>query len=89
MVKAPARTGIDRSSKNEVIKIDHANKGASKNLTYLMCKNVAIKLIAPINEDSPAKCNAPIKKSTDAPGLYVSVDSGGYSVHPVAGPGIS
>jgi len=69
IVRAPAKTGIDKSNKNEVIKIDHANNGASKNLTYRMCRNVAIKLIAPIKEDKPAKCKAPIKKSTDAPGL--------------------
>lgn len=86
MVSAAASTGIDNNSKNEVINIDHAYSGIFIKSLDRIYKKVTIKFILPSNDDSPAKCNAPIKKSTLAPGLYIIVDNGGYTVHPVAGP---
>jgi hypothetical protein len=69
IVKAPAKTGIDSNSRNAVMKMDHANRGALKSFMDLICRKVDMKFMAPISEDKPAKCNAPIKKSTADPGL--------------------
>ena len=86
IVRAPANTGTDKTSKIDVTKIDHANKGMLTALNERICIKVTIKLIEPNNEDRPAICREPINKSTAAPGLYVKVDNGGYKVQPVPGP---
>jgi len=56
-VIAPANTGNDKSNKIVVIKIDHTNKGICSifNVDGFIFKIVAIKLIAPKIEDTPAK----------------------------------
>lgn len=66
----PARTGSDKSSKKDVIKIDQGNSG----IRYiyiprvLMLKIVTIKLIDAARELIPAKCREKIERSTDASG---------------------
>ncbi len=47
---------------------------------------VVIKLIAPSNEEMPAKCKLKIDKSTAAPEWKPKELRGGYSVQPVPGP---
>jgi hypothetical protein len=68
-VIAPANTGKLNNNKNAVINTDHTNKG---NLFISIPRQrilniVTIKLIAPAIEDTPAKCNAKIPASTEAP----------------------
>ena len=60
MVMAPARTGIDRSSRNAVTSIDQTNSGILCSVMpgARMLKIVVMKLIAPNNDDTPARCNA-------------------------------
>jgi hypothetical protein len=55
IVKAPANTGTAKRRRNDVTKIDHANKGISNALMRLICIKVTIKLIAPNNDDNPAR----------------------------------
>ena len=45
-----------------------------------------IKLIAPINEDTPAKWRLKIAKSTEGPECASIEDNGGYTVQPVPAP---
>ena len=45
-----------------------------------------MKLIAPNNEETPARCKLKIAKSTDAPECDWIPASGGYTVHPVPAP---
>jgi hypothetical protein len=45
-----------------------------------------IKLIAPNNDDIPAKCKLNIAKSTDPPEWATILDNGGYTVQPVPAP---
>ena len=45
-----------------------------------------MKFIAPINDDTPAKCNENIAKSTEPPECASTLDKGGYTVHPVPAP---
>jgi hypothetical protein len=47
-----------------------------------MLKAETIKFIAPAIELTPAKCNANILISTDAPEWHCIPDKGGYIVHP-------
>jgi len=67
IVIAPANTGNDSSSKIVVIRTDHTNKG----IISIDCPNtrifitVEIKLMEPKMEDTPAKCNLKIAKSTE------------------------
>lgn len=44
----------------------------------LMLRTVAIKFIAPINEEAPDKCKLKIAKSTDPPEWDCIPDNGGY-----------
>jgi len=69
IVIAPARTGKDKSKRTAVIKTDQTNKGILSNLIKRerIFKIVVIKLIAPRMEDTPAKCNLKIAKSTENP----------------------
>lgn len=69
MVIAPANTGNDNNSNIAVTNIAQTNNG---NLCIdipfvLILSTVLIKLIAPNNEDTPAKCKLKIAKSTEAP----------------------
>jgi len=47
---------------------------------------VVIKLMAPKIDDTPARCNEKIALSTDGPLCASTLDSGGYTVHPVPAP---
>jgi hypothetical protein len=47
---------------------------------------VLIKFTAPNKEDTPAKCNEKIAKSTDPPEWPTTPLKGGYTVHPVPAP---
>jgi len=47
---------------------------------------VVIKLIAPKIDETPAKCNLKIERSTEPPEWDRVVDSGGYTVQPVPAP---
>ena len=51
-----------------------------------MLITVVMKLIAPNNEDTPAKCKLKIAKSTDPPECDWIPANGGYTVHPVPAP---
>jgi hypothetical protein len=55
------------------------NKGISYKLILLarILKTVVIKLIAPNNEETPAKCKLKIAKSTDPPECAIIPDKGG------------
>ena len=65
----PANTGKDNNNKIAVTKIAQTNKGSLCNDIpgVLIFNTVVIKLIAPNNEDTPAKCKLKIAKSTDPP----------------------
>ena len=69
IVIAPARTGSERSRRIAVIKTDHANKGIMSKFIKeeRMFIMVEIKLMAPKIEETPAKCNLKIAKSTEIP----------------------
>jgi hypothetical protein len=41
-----------------------------------------MKLILLIIEEAPARCNAKITQSTQAPGCPITEDTGGYTVQP-------
>lgn len=45
---------------------------------FLILSTVVIKFIAPNNDETPAKCNEKILKSTEAPECEVVPDNGGY-----------
>jgi hypothetical protein len=47
---------------------------------------VVMKLIAPSNEETPAKWRLKIAKSTEPPECATTELSGGYTVHPVPAP---
>lgn len=51
-----------------------------------MLITVVIKLMAPRIEDTPARCNEKIVKSTEAPAWAKFPARGGYTVHPVPAP---
>jgi hypothetical protein len=69
MVIAPANTGNDKSSKNEVTNIDHTKRFnlCIVNPGSLILKIVTIIFIEPNNEDKPAKCIDIIAISTALP----------------------
>jgi len=88
IVIAPANTGNENNNNKAVIKIAQPYKG---NLCinipgHLIFKIVTIKLIAPNNEEIPAKCKLKIAKSTEAPEWACTLDNGGYTVQPVPAP---
>ena len=45
-----------------------------------------MKFIAPNKEDTPAKCNEKIARSTEGPECDWMLANGGYTVHPVPAP---
>jgi len=87
-VIAAANTGNDNNNNHAVIKTDQTKSG----IRYIdiagarILMIVDIKLIAPNNDDIPAKCNENIAKSTDGPECAIIDDNGGYTVHPVPAP---
>ena len=71
MVIAPASTGIDSSSRNAVTRIDQTNSGILCSVMpgARMLKIVVMKLIAPSNDEAPARCSAKRVKSIAGPRL--------------------
>jgi hypothetical protein len=65
----PANTGRANNNNTAVIKIAHTNNGSlCRDIPLvLMFKVVEIKLIAPSNEETPAKCKLKMAKSTLPP----------------------
>lgn len=69
IVKAPARTGRAKIRRTTVIKTDQINRGIfsvgipSSRLLAM----VVVKLIAPIREETPARCRDKMVKSTAGP----------------------
>lgn len=76
---APAKTGKDNNSKIAVMNIAQTNKGNLCNdIPFVLIFNVVLmKLIAPNNEDIPAKCKLNIAKSTEPPEWDWIEDKGG------------
>lgn len=67
----------------------HSIRGNLPSLKFLLSRaqiTVDKKLIAPIIEEIPARCNLKIAKSTLTPEWNVEVEIGGYTVHPVPTP---
>lgn len=76
---APASTGRDRSNSTAVTSTAHGNKGI-RSINIPMARKflrVLIKLTAPSKEDTPAKCNEKIARSTDAPPWAMFLLNGG------------
>jgi hypothetical protein len=69
IVIAPAKTGKDNNSSIAVIKTVQGYKGINFHFQPpgRVLLIVVIKLMAPNNEDTPAKCKLKIAKSTDGP----------------------
>jgi len=69
IVIAPARTGRESNSSRAVMAIDHTNRGIRSGfmLFGFMLIVVVMKFTAPRIDETPAKCNEKIAKSTDAP----------------------
>jgi hypothetical protein len=69
IVIAPANTGKDNNNNIAVIKIAHTNNGnLCKDIPLvLILSAVLIKLIAPNNDETPARCKLKIAKSTEPP----------------------
>lgn len=79
IVNAPASTGKDKRSKNAVIKTDHANNGMvyiDKPRAFIF-EIVTIKLMAPSNDETPARCKLEIAKSTAGPECAIIPERGG------------
>ena len=76
---APANTGRESNSKIAVTKIAQLNKGNLCKLIplVLIFNVVTMKLIAPNNEETPAKCRLKIAKSTAPPECDWILDKGG------------
>lgn len=86
IVIAAASTGIASNNITAVIKVAHANRGRVIILTGpFIIKIVVIKLIAPIMEDTPAKCKEKIPNSI-IPDSMLLIEKGGYIVHPAISP---
>jgi len=88
IVIAPANTGRDRRRRIAVKNTDHTNKGVWSHVIPgdRILIIVVIKLIAPKIDETPARCNLKIDRSTDPPEWDSVVDKGGYTVHPVPAP---
>jgi hypothetical protein len=69
MVIAPASTGRERSKRTAVTKTAQAKSGIrSKCMPYTRkFPKVLIKFTAPNKEETPARCNEKIAKSTEPP----------------------
>jgi len=79
IVIAPASTGRESSSSSAVIAIDQTNRGIRSGfmLFGFMLIVVVMKFTAPRMEDTPAKCNEKIARSTDAPAWAIPLARGG------------
>jgi hypothetical protein len=79
MVIAPAKTGSESNRSRAVIPTDQTNKGVRSGVIPItrILIIVEIKLIAPRIEDTPAKCNEKIARSTDAPLCVKLLERGG------------
>jgi hypothetical protein len=66
----------------------HTNKGIHSGFMPIgfILMDVEIKFTAPRIEDTPARCNEKIARSTDAPAWAIPLARGGYTVHPVPAP---
>lgn len=76
---APANTGKANNNNIAVTNIAQTNKGNLCKLIPLVriFNTVVIKLIAPNNEDIPARCKLNIAKSTEPPECDCILDNGG------------
>lgn len=74
-----ARTGRESRRRTAVISTDHTNRGVWYWVMAggFMLMIVVIKLIAPKMEDTPAKCNEKMVRSTEAPGCDMLPAKGG------------
>jgi hypothetical protein len=81
-VIAPANTGNVNNNNTAVMNIAHTNNGNLwRDIPFvLMFKAVLMKLIAPNNEETPAKCKLKIAKSTEPPECDWIPASGGYQI---------
>lgn len=85
---APANTGRDKRSRIAVMNTAQGNKGM-RSISIPKARRfrtVLIKFTAPKRDDTPAKCNLKIVKSTDAPPWKMYDLKGGYTVQPVPAP---
>ncbi len=66
---APASTGSDSRSRRAVMATDHTNRGIRSGFMFFgfMLIVVEMKFTAPRIDDTPAKCNEKMARSTDAP----------------------
>jgi hypothetical protein len=66
----------------------HTNNGIRSGFIFVgfMLMVVEMKFTAPRIDDTPAKCNEKIARSTDAPACATPLARGGYTVHPVPAP---
>lgn len=85
---APANTGNESNKRTAVMRTDHTNKGIESSVIEedRMFRIVVMKLMAPKIEDTPAKCNLKIARSTEIPEWNRLPARGGYTVHPVPTP---
>jgi hypothetical protein len=85
---APASTGKDRSNRMAVIKTDHTKRGIRSIVIPLarILIVVVIKFTAPRIEETPARCNEKIARSTEPPAWAMPEAKGGYTVQPVPAP---
>jgi len=80
IVIAPAKTGRLVISRIAVIEIAHNSRGRrSKEISFVVREQTIVvrKLILPRIEETPAKCNLKIAKSTEIPEWYLESDRGG------------
>ena len=76
---APARTGRDNNSKIAVIRTDQTNRDTRSIVIpgIRILITVVIKFTAPRIEDTPAKCNEKMDRSTDIPAWAIALERGG------------
>lgn len=76
---APASTGRDRRSRRAVMATDQTKSGILSGFIFIgfILIDVEIKFTAPKMEDTPAKCNEKIARSTDAPAWAIPLAKGG------------
>lgn len=79
IVIAPARTGRESSKSRAVIPIDHTNSGIRSGfmLFGFMLIVVVMKFTAPRIDETPARCNEKIARSTEAPAWAIPLARGG------------
>jgi len=88
MVIAPANTGSDKRRRMAVRKTDQTNNGVRSHdipaVRILII--VVMKFTAPRIDLAPAKWRLKIERSTEAPEWAITLERGGYTVHPVPAP---